>query len=91
VLLQRFPLRHQIAYFPHQRLMAVDHNLGGITVIVEPGRRDRRFDRLDLFFTGGDPRLEVGNAFLQPFGLALLLLPIGFDAFAIFSRWFRRT
>ena len=36
VLLQRFPLAHQIPYLPHQGLMTVDHRLGCFPVVVKP-------------------------------------------------------
>jgi hypothetical protein len=86
VCLESLPLCHQIADLPHQCLVAIDDLLGRVTVVVEPGLRDGRFERLDLAFALRDPPLEVGNPALKRLGLALLLAALGFEALALLAR-----
>src|SRR5690606_11863087 len=77
VLLQRFPLAHEVADLPHERLVAIDGGLRRLAVVVEPGRGHGLLELLDLGLARGDARLEIGNALLQRFGRALLLAPLG--------------
>ena len=79
-------MSHQVAHFPHQRLMAIDHNFGGVSIIVEARDGDLRFDALDLFFPRGDTRLEVGDAPLKPLRFPLFLLALGFGALSFVAR-----
>jgi hypothetical protein len=62
VVLQRFPLRHQVADFPHQRLMAIDDRLRSRGILVETRFRHRRFELLHFGFARRDARLEIGDA-----------------------------
>ena len=57
--LELFPAVHQIAHFPHERLMAVDHRLCRLAVLVEPRRRHRLLDFADSVLALGDLRFEV--------------------------------
>src|SRR5215207_4144406 len=52
---QAFPLVHQLADLPHQRLVAINDRLSGVPLLVEPGRSHRRFEL-------GDRALPIGNA-----------------------------
>ena len=56
--LQLFPLVHQVADLPHERLMAVDDRLGRGAVVVETRGGHRLFDLADRRFGLGDPRFE---------------------------------
>jgi len=57
--LELFPAVHQIAHFPHERLMAVDHRLRRLPVFIEPGRRHRLLDVLDRVLAGRNLGLEL--------------------------------
>ena len=60
--LQRFPLRHQVPDLPHERLVSVDHRLGGFVVVVKAGRGHLCLDLLHFRFALGDPRFELLHA-----------------------------
>src|SRR5688572_9444179 len=80
--LQRFPLRHQVSDFPHQRLMAIDDLLRAFSVLIEAGGRHLRFKLFDLSFAVGYPALQVGNPFLQRLCRAVSLPALGLELLA---------
>src|SRR5262245_54852838 len=65
--------------------MLIDDLFGGVAVVVKARRGHHGFEVLDLGFPFGDAAFEVGDALLKGFGGALLLLPLGFLAFARFA------
>ena len=83
--LQSFPLVHEIADFPHQRLVSVGDRFSGLEILVKPGRGHRGFEFLDLRFAFGDPRLQIGDALLKRISRALLLSALGFLALPRFA------
>ena len=90
VVLQRLPLRHQVADFPHQRLMAIDHRLRSRGILVETRLRHRRFELLHLGLGRRDARLEIRDALAQRFLLPLFFLPICFEPLPLFTILLRR-
>src|SRR5262245_20988558 len=65
--------------------MAVDHRLGGLVVLVEPGAGHRGLELLDLRLALGDAALEIGDALAQAVELALFLLALGVFTFSRLS------
>ena len=57
--LKLFPAVHQIAYFPHQGLMAGDDRLGRFPILIETGRRHRLLDLADGALTRRNLCLEL--------------------------------
>ena len=79
VLLQRFPLAHQVPDFPHQRLVPVDHRFSRFMVIVKTCRRHHAFDLFDFGLALRDARLEFLDALAADI-LGLAHLPgLGFE------------
>src|ERR1700694_5760987 len=60
--LERLPPAHQIADFPHERLMPVDHRLRGSPVVVKAGCRHRAFDFAHGLLGRGDAGFELPDA-----------------------------
>ena len=85
MVLQRFPLRHQVADFPHQRLMAIDDRLRSCGILIKPRFRHRRFQLLHFGFARRDARLEIGDALPQRLLVALLLLPLRLEPLPLFA------
>ncbi len=83
MFLQGFPLTHEVADFPHQRLMPVDHRLRGIRIVVEPGRRDDRLELLDLRFPVGNPGFQFRDPLVQRIGGTLLFLSLSVELFPL--------
>src|SRR5262245_30907625 len=90
VFLQGLPLRHQVANFPHQGLMTIDHLFGGITIFIEAGSRHRRLQLLDQSLTLSDPAFEVRDPLSQRVLRSLLFPAFGLEpltGFAIVVLW----
>jgi len=79
--LQFFPLVHQVANLPHQRLVAVENRLGGGPVVVETGGGHRLFEFLDRGFGFGNSRFERGDAIEAGLYRFLLFPRLGVDTF----------
>jgi hypothetical protein len=70
-VLAGFPLSDQVAYFPHQRLVSVDGRLRRfVGRCRSPASVIFASRLLDVRFTLGDPRLEIGDTPLQRFARA---------------------
>src|SRR5882762_12004764 len=87
MFLECFPLRDQVADFPHQRLVAIGEWPGRLEVFVETGRGHGRLELLDLRLALGNARFEVRDALLKGVDSALALSPLGFLALAGFARF----
>jgi hypothetical protein len=73
---------HQVSDLPHQRLVAIDHGLGGAAIVVEAGRGHLRLGVAEGLFAFGDARFEgvdarstclLGAGDLSGFGFCALL------------------
>jgi hypothetical protein len=84
VFLQSLPLAHQVADFPHERLVLVDELLRGVAVLVEPRSGHRGFELLDPGFPLGDASLEVPDTLLKSFDRSLLLLAFRIELLPLF-------
>ena len=82
--MQFFPLVHQVADLPHQRLVAVEDRLRGGPVVVEAGGGHRLFELLDRGFGFGNSRFERGEAIAAGLYRFLLFPRLGVDAFLFF-------
>jgi hypothetical protein len=60
--IELFPLMHQIADRPHERLMAIDDRLRCGAILVESWRGHRALDVADGVLAVGDARLELVDA-----------------------------
>ena len=74
--LQFFPLMHQVAHLPHERLVTIHDRLGGGSIVIEAGCRHQLFELPDRLLAFGDPHLElidpVAVCLLRPLPLASL-------------------
>jgi hypothetical protein len=86
VFLEGFPLSHEVADFPHQRLMAIDQFSGALAVVVKAGRGHRGLELLHARLALGNTAFQVGNTLLQRFEAALPFLSVGIDLLALFPR-----
>ena len=84
MFLQGLPLAHQIPDLPHQRLMAIDHRLGGVRIVVEAGRGDCRLELLDLRLPVGDAPFQFRDSLVQCIGRTLLPFAVGIELLPLF-------
>ena len=82
--MEHFPLVHEIAHFPHERLMLVDDRLGGDAVVVEPWGRHASFDLANGRFALRDPRFELIDTLTAGLHGARLLARFGVDTLLLF-------
>jgi len=75
---------HQIADFPHQRLVLVDDRLDGLAILIEAGLGHPRFDRANRRLAFLDPRFELIDPLLPRLQLARALPRLGIDALLSF-------
>ena len=86
MLLERFPLSHQVTYFPHKRLMAIDSLFGGLAVVIELWRRHGGLELLHLSFALGDARFEIFDTRLKGSDLPILRPAFCIEVFPRVSR-----
>ena len=84
--LKHFPLMHQIADLPHQRLMLVDDRLGPGAILIEARRRHLLFDGSDGRFTLRDPRLELFDPVPARLDVARALARVGVRPLSFLAR-----
>ena len=83
LLLERFPLPHQVSHFPHQGLMSIDYRLGRLVVVVEAGGGHLRLDLLDLGLFFRDACLELFDATTTHVLCLALLARLGLLALSV--------
>ena len=84
--LQFFPLVHQVADLPHQRLMAIDDGLRCGAVVVETGRRHRALDLANCLLAIGNARFEIVDPRAPRFHSLLATARLRVGAFFLFVR-----
>ena len=81
VSLQRFPLVHQVADFPHERLMAADERLGALAFLVEAWGGHLGLDVPNRLLALGDSSFELCNPALTLLDLAALAAGLAVTSF----------
>jgi hypothetical protein len=84
--LKLFPLIHEIADLPHERLVAIDDWLGGRAVIIEARRGHRLLQLPDRSLTFRDARLEIVDAGAMRLLFALPLAYLSIGPLLLFAR-----
>jgi hypothetical protein len=71
---------HEVANFPHQRLVPVDDLARQFVILVEPGAGHLLLERLELALAFGDPGLERPDPVAKRVDGPLLATRLGIGA-----------